>query len=76
MEQRECITKPVRSKRTHLTFEEIGIIQMRIRDHRSPAQIAKEIGRAPNTVHKEIKRGKVLLYNGNEGKAFEGLHRR
>jgi len=49
---------------------------MRLRDHRSPAQIAKEIGRAPNTVHKEIKRSKVLLYNENEGKAFEGLHGR
>lgn len=64
MDQLECITKSPHRKGAHLTFEERVIIQTRLRDGWSPPQIAKEIGCAPNTVRNEIRRGKVLLYNG------------
>ena len=64
MDQLECITKSSHHKGAHLTFEERVIIQTRLRDGWSPPQIAKEIGCAPNTVRNEIRRGKVLLYNG------------
>lgn len=40
------------------------LIQIRCKDKQTPYKIAKELGCAPNTVCKEIKRGTVLLYGG------------
>ena len=51
-------------KGKHLSFEERVIIQTRLKDAWSPNRIAEELGRAPNTIRNEIKRGTVLLYNG------------
>ena len=51
-------------KGSHLSFEERVIIQTRLKDEWSPNRIAVELGRAPNTIRNEIKRGTVLLYNG------------
>ena len=64
MEQLKCTTNSSHRKGAHLTFEERVIIQTRLRDGWSAPKIAKEIGCAPNTVRSEIKRGKILLYNG------------
>ena len=58
-------TNPPRKKGAHLTYEERVIIQTRLRDKHSLRSIAREIGCAVNTVRNEIKRGQVLLYNGN-----------
>ena len=52
-------------KGKHLSFEERVIIQIRLKDKCSPNKIAAELGRAPNTIRNEIKRGTVILYNGN-----------
>ena len=51
-------------KGKHLSFEERVIIQTRLKDKWSPNKIAAELGRAPNTIRNEIKRGTVMLYNG------------
>ena len=64
MEQLECTTKSEHRKGAHLTYEERVIIQIRHRDGRSLSSIAQEIGCAPNTVHNELRRGRVLLHNG------------
>ena len=64
MEQLECTTKSEHRKGAHLTYEERVIIQIRHRDGRSLRSIAQEIGCAPNTVHNELRRGRVLLHNG------------
>ena len=52
------------AKGAHLTFEERVIIQTRLRDKQSYRSIAREIGCCVNTVRNEVKRGKVLCYNG------------
>ena len=52
-------------KGKHLSFEERVIIQTRLKDNWSPNKIAAELGRAPNTIRNEIKRGTVMLYNGH-----------
>lgn len=54
----------VTQKGAHLTFEERVIIQTRLRDKQSYRSIAREIGCCVNTVRNEVKRGKVLCYNG------------
>ncbi|MBN2934895.1 MAG: helix-turn-helix domain-containing protein [Mogibacterium sp.] len=41
------------------------MIQTRLKDNWSPNKIAAELGWAPNTIRNEIKRGTVMLYNGN-----------
>lgn len=64
MEQKESITKSTRRKGAHLTFEERVIIQIRKKDGYSSREIAREIGCSHATVLNELKRGKVLLYNG------------
>ena len=64
MEQSQFITNPSHRKGKHLSFEERVIIQTRLHDGWSLRKIAREIGRAVNTVRNEISRGKVLLYNG------------
>ena len=50
-------TKPRKHK--HLNFEERMTIQLRLKDGYSPYRIAKELGRAPNTIRNEITRGTV-----------------
>ena len=64
MEQKQSITKNSRRKGAHLTFEERVIIQTRKKDGYSSRKIAREIGCSHATVLNELKRGKVLLYNG------------
>lgn len=52
-------------KGQHLTSEERHLIEVRYNtDHWTIYRIAKELGRAYNTVKNEINRGTVLLYNG------------
>ena len=51
-------------KSKHLTYENRMTIQIRLKDGWTPYRIAREIGRACNTVHNEIKRGQVALYRG------------
>ena len=51
-------------KGQHLTSEERHEIEVRRKDGWSGYRIAKHLGRAPNTILNEIKRGTVLLYNG------------
>ena len=46
-------------KQKHLNFEERMTIQLRLKDGYSPYKIAKELGRASNTIRNEIKRGTV-----------------
>lgn len=46
-------------KYKHLTFEERMTIQIRLKDGYSPYKIAKELGRASNTIRNEIARGTV-----------------
>ncbi len=46
-------------KHKHLTFEERVIIRIRLKDGYSPYKIAKELGRASNTIGNEISRGTV-----------------
>lgn len=62
MEQSQFITNQSQRKGKHLNFEERVIIQTRLRDGWSFRKIAREIGRAVNTVRNEVSRGKVLLY--------------
>ena len=64
MDQLQSTTNTPHKKGAHLTFEERVIIQTRLRDKHSLRSIAREIGCAVNTVRNEIRRGKVLLYNG------------
>ena len=64
MEQSQFTTNPSHRKGKHLSFEERVIIQTRLHDGWSLRKIAREIGRAVNTIRNEISRGKVLLYNG------------
>ena len=53
------------NKHKHLTFEERVIIQTRLKDGYSPYKIAKELGRASNTIRNEIARGTVSqIVNG------------
>ena len=52
-------------KGKHLSFEERVIIQLRTKDGFSIRAIAREIGCSPTTVSNELKRGTVILYNGN-----------
>ena len=65
-------------KQKHLNFEERMTIQLRLKDGYSPYKIAKELGRASNTIRNEIKRGtvpqiiqgkKVMVYLADAGKA-------
>lgn len=52
-------------KGQHLTSEERHLIEVRLnKDKCTVYQIAKELGRAYNTIKNEIKRGTVSLYNG------------
>lgn len=51
-------------KAKHLSFEERVIIQTRLKDKWSPNKIAAGLGRTPNAIRNEIKRGTVMLYNG------------
>lgn len=51
-------------KGKHLSFEERVIIQIMLKESFSPNKIAVKLGRAPNTIRNEIKRGTVSLYNG------------
>lgn len=46
-------------KHKHLNFEERLTIQLLLKDGYSPYKIAKELGRAPNTIRNEIARGTV-----------------
>lgn len=46
-------------KHKHLNFEERITIQIRLKDGYSPYKIAKELGRASNTIRNEIARGTV-----------------
>ena len=64
MDQNHFTTDTLRKKGAHLTFEERVIIQTRLRDKQSYRSIAREIGCCVNTVCNEVKRGKVLCYNG------------
>ena len=64
MDQNYFTTDTLRKKGAHLTFEERVIIQTRLRDKQSYRSIAREIGCCVNTVRNEVKRGKVLCYNG------------
>ena len=51
-------------KGEHISFEELVVIQTRLKDGWTPNRIAGELGRAPKTVRNEIKRGTVTLYRG------------
>lgn len=64
MEQGDFSTNSSHRKGAHLKFKERVIIQTRLLDGWSLRRIAREIGCAVNTVRNEIKRGKVLKYNG------------
>ena len=64
MDQNHFTTDTLRKKGAHLTFEERVMIQTRLRDKQSYRSIAREIGCCVNTVRNEVKRGKVLCYNG------------
>ena len=64
MDQLQSTTITPHRKGAHLTIVERAIIQTRLKDGHSLRSIAREIGCAVNTVRNEIKRGKVLLYNG------------
>ena len=64
MDQNHFTTDTLRKKGAHLTFEERVVIQTRLRDKQSYRSIAREIGCCVNTVRNEVKRGKVLCYNG------------
>ena len=64
MDQNYSTTDTLHKKGAHLTFEERVIIQTRLRDNQSYRSIAREIGCCVNTVRNEVKRGKVLCYNG------------
>ncbi len=55
-------------KGQHLLAEERHEIEGRLRDGWSPYKIAKQLGRPYNTIKNEIKRGTVMLYNGNVGR--------
>lgn len=63
MDNHNCTTE--HRKNQHLTYENRVVIQMRLKDGRTIYQIAKELGCAYNTVKNEIKRGTMVLYNGN-----------
>ena len=52
-------------KGQHLTSEERHEIEVRLKDKWSPYRISKQLRRPYNTIKNEIKRGTVLLYNGN-----------
>lgn len=52
-------------KGQHLSREERYEIQTRLKDGWTTYRIAKELGRAYNTIKNEIKRGTVSLYNGH-----------
>lgn len=56
-------------KHKHLNFEERMLIQIRLKDGYSPYKIAKELGRASNTIRNEIIRGTVPQIK--QGKLFE-----
>lgn len=51
-------------KGQHLLAEERHEIEVRLKDGWSPYRIAKHLGRAYNTIKKEIARGTVYLYHG------------
>jgi len=50
----------------HLNYEERMLIQIRIKEKRTPYWIAKELGRAQNTVLNEIRRGRVPQIKNNK----------
>lgn len=54
-----------RKKGQHLSYEDRILIQIRRKDGKSIRAIAREIGCAPGTITNELKRGTVILYNGN-----------
>ena len=59
------------NKHKHLTFEERVIIQTRLKDGYSPYKIAKELGRASNTIRNEIARGTVSqIVNGHKVQVY------
>ena len=63
MDNPNCTTE--RKKYQHLTDEERHIIEVRFNEDKwSIYKIAKELGRANNTIKKEIQRGLVDLYRG------------
>ena len=75
-------TNPRRHK--HLNFEERMTIQIRLKDNFSPYKIAKELGRASNTIRNEIARctvtqikqgRKVQLYLADAGERIYLQHR-
>lgn len=55
-------------KGQHLLAEERHEIEVRLKDGWSPYRIAKHLGRAYNTIKKEIARGTVYLYKGKVGR--------
>lgn len=44
---------------THLSYQERVILEVRLKDGLTPSAIARELGRAKNTVRNEIARGRV-----------------
>lgn len=74
MDNPNCNTE--HRKGQHLTYENRMLIQIRLKDGRSPSCIAKELGCAYNTVKNEIGRGTVELYGGmvKRYKADAGQH--
>lgn len=59
-------TKP--NKGIHLNYDERMFIQIRLQDGWSAYKIAKELGRASNTIRNEIKRGTVTHTQIIQGK--------
>lgn len=72
-------------KHKHLSFEERMTIQIRLKDGYSAYKIAKELGRASNTIRNEIARGTVSqikqgklvsMYLADAGASVYGEHRK
>lgn len=71
-------------KQKHLNYKERVKIQIRLTDGWSAYRIAKELGRASNTIRNEIKRGtvpqvkqgkRVMMYFADTGEAIYNKHR-
>ena len=64
MERAHSITNTQKGK--HLTLPERKIIQHHYNKHKSITEIAEALGRSYNTIKNELKRGKILKYNGRQ----------